>query len=392
MTRPKKNQPKTLWVLIGAAALFVALAPIAQLRAQQIANDGRWRWIDEAPEDSNAAPLFAIDSPPIFLPLETPIEDVVPSLDDLPTPSPSSFVPNPLLEDDVATEYVYRALNMSSLKIAPYGKRVFGYLDGSIARQDALNSRNDQPGFNAKSWGGGLGGDWNVLDHGVIGYGVHGASTTVKPKNGGAYSESIDSLAGNLRLGVYGALWRFDALFGIGRNWVDQFEYATGARNKFTSSQWLLDFEFGARFDKGYTRIDPFVNFRVLTLNEPRGAEAFLRTKDYTTSFADSSFRAKLGSRVSWEHATPLATLKPYLLASWAHEFGKREIYTAGESSPFPIAMRYGAHKMARDRLDLGGGIEAALRDTLDLYIQYDVVFAKEYSEYLIFTGFNKKF
>lgn len=392
MTRPKKNRPKTLWVLIGAAALFVALAPIAQLRAQQIANDGRWRWIDEAPEDSNAAPLFAIDSPPIFLPLETPIEDVVPSLDDLPTPSPSSFVPNPLLEDDVATEYVYRALNMSSLKIAPYGKRVFGYLDGSIARQDALNSRNDQPGFNAKSWGGGLGGDWNVLDHGVIGYGVHGASTTVKPKNGGAYSESIDSLAGNLRLGVYGALWRFDALFGIGRNWVDQFEYATGARNKFTSSQWLLDFEFGARFDKGYTRIDPFVNFRVLTLNEPRGAEAFLRTKDYTTSFADSSFRAKLGSRVSWEHATPLATLKPYLLASWAHEFGKREIYTAGESSPFPIAMRYGAHKMARDRLDLGGGIEAALRDTLDLYIQYDVVFAKEYSEYLIFTGFNKKF
>lgn len=392
MTRPKKNQPKTLWVLIGAAALFVALAPIAQLRAQQIANDGRWRWIDEAPEDSNAAPLFAIDSPPIFLPLETPIEDVVHSLDDLPTPSPSSFVPNPLLEDDVATEYVYRALNMSSLKIAPYGKRVFGYLDGSIARQDALNSRNDQPGFNAKSWGGGLGGDWNVLDHGVIGYGVHGASTTVKPKNGGAYSESIDSLAGNLRLGVYGALWRFDALFGIGRNWVDQFEYATGARNKFTSSQWLLDFEFGARFDKGYTRIDPFVNFRVLTLNEPRGAEAFLRTKDYTTSFADSSFRAKLGSRVSWEHATPLATLKPYLLASWAHEFGKREIYTAGESSPFPIAMRYGAHKMARDRLDLGGGLEAALRDTLDLYIQYDVVFAKEYSEYLIFTGFNKKF
>ena len=91
-------------------------------------------------------------------------------------------------------------------------------------------------------------------------------------------------------------------------------------------------------------------------------------------------------------HATPLATLKPYLLASWAHEFGKREIYTAGESSPFPIAMRYGTHKMARDRLDLGGGIEAALRDTLDLYIQYDVVFAKEYSEYLIFTGFNKKF
>lgn len=392
MTRPKKNRPKTLWVLIGAAALFVSLAPIAQLRAQQIANDGRWRWIDEAPEDLNVAPLFAIDSPPIFLPLETPIEDVVPSLDDLPTPSPSSFVPNPLLEDDVATEYVYRALNMSSLKIAPYGKRVFGYLDGSIARQDALNSRNDQPGFNAKSWGGGLGGDWNVLDHGVIGYGVHGASTTVKPKNGGAYSESIDSLAGNLRLGVYGALWRFDALFGIGRNWVDQFEYATGARNKFTSSQWLLDFEFGARFDKGYTRIDPFVNFRVLTLNEPRGAEAFLRTKDYTTSFADSSFRAKLGSRVSWEHATPLATLKPYLLASWAHEFGKREIYTAGESSPFPIAMRYGAHKMARDRLDLGGGLEAALRDTLDLYIQYDVVFAKEYSEYLIFTGFNKKF
>ena len=392
MTRSTKNRPKPLWVLIGVASLFVALCPIAKLRAQQISDDGRWRWIDDATEDSNVASLFALDHAPIFSPLEQSTQEEGQSIDDLSTRGASSFVPTLLLEDDGATEYVYRGLNMSSLKIAPYGKRVFGYLDGSIARQDALNSKNDQPGFNAKSWGGGLGGDWNVLDHGVIGYGVHGASTTVKPKNGGAYSESIDSLAGNLRLGVYGALWRFDALFGIGRNWVEQFEYATGARNKFTSSQWLLDFEFGARFDKGYTRIDPFVNFRVLTLNEPRGAEAFLRTKAYTTSFADSSFRAKLGSRVSWEHATPLATLKPYLLASWAHEFGKREIYTAGESSPFPIAMRYGTHKMARDRLDLGGGIEAALRDTLDLYIQYDVVFDKEYSEYLIFTGFNKKF
>lgn len=392
MTRPTKNRSKTLWVLIGAASLFVALCPVAQLRAQRVSNDGRWRWIDDAPKDASVASLLDLDHAPIFPPIELPTEEEPLSLNSLPTWDASSFVTPPLSDDDDATEFVYRALNMSSLKIAPYGKRVFGYLDGSIARQDAQNSKNDQPGFNAKSWGGGLGGDWNVLDHGVIGYGAYGASTTVKPKNGGAYSESIDSLAGNLRLGVYGALWRFDALFGIGRNWVDQFEYATGARNKFTSSQWLLDFEFGARCDKGYTRIDPFVNFRVLTLNEPRGAEAFLTTKNHTTSFADSSFRAKLGSRVSWEHATPLATLKPYLVASWAHEFGKREIYTAGESSPFPIAMRYGTHKMARDRLDLGGGIEAALRDTLDLYIQYDVVFAKEYSEYLFFTGFNKKF
>ncbi len=391
MTRPTKNRLQTLWVLIGAASLFVALCPLAQLRAQQIPCDGRWRWVDFAADDYGS-PLFALDSASIFPNLEIPIEEDSPSLLDLPTLECLSLSTPPFLEGDDSAEYVYRGLNMSSLKITPYGKRVFGYLDGSFARQDAQKSKYDQPGFNANSWGGGLGGDWNVLDHGVIGYGAHGASTTIKPKNGGVYSESIDSLAGNLRLGVYGALWRFDALFGIGRNWVEQFEYATGARNKFMSSQWLLDFEFGAHFDKGYTRIDPFMNFRVLTLNEPRSAEAFLTTKNYTTSFSDSSFRAKIGSRVSWEHATPLATLKPYLLVSWAHEFGKREIYAAGESSPFPIAMRYGTHKMARDRLDLGGGLEAALRQTLDLYIQYDVVFAKEYSEYLIFAGFNKKF
>ena len=47
---------------------------------------------------------------------------------------------------------------------------------------------------------------------------------------------------------------------------------------------------------------------------------------------------------------------------------------------------------MARDRLDLGGGLEAAMRQTLDLYFQYDVEFADDYVAYLFFAGLNKKF
>ncbi|MDO5308465.1 MAG: autotransporter domain-containing protein, partial [Planctomycetia bacterium] len=106
----------------------------------------------------------------------------------------------------------------------------------------------------------------------------------------------------------------------------------------------------------------------------------------------DASYRLKVGSRFSWETDMTLATVKPYLLATWSHEFGKREIYVLGDSSPCPIAYRYGAHRMARDKIDLGGGVAAALRDTLDLYAQYNVELAKEYAGYYVIAGFNKKF
>ena len=100
MTRSTKNRPKTLWVLIGAASLFVALCPIAKLRAQQISDDGRWRWIDDATEDSNVASLFALDHAPIFSPLEQSTQEEGQSIDDLSTRGASSFVPTLLLEDD----------------------------------------------------------------------------------------------------------------------------------------------------------------------------------------------------------------------------------------------------------------------------------------------------
>ncbi|MBQ1277526.1 MAG: autotransporter outer membrane beta-barrel domain-containing protein, partial [Thermoguttaceae bacterium] len=140
------------------------------------------------------------------------------------------------------------------------------------------------------------------------------------------------------------------------------------------------------------TRIEPLIGLRVLTLQEPTDAERRLASNGRPNDYADASYRLKLGSRFSWEYATHLATLKPYLTATWAHEFGDRALYAVGENTPFPIAYRYARHKMARDRLDLGGGVDAALRDTVDVFFRYDVEFAKEYSNYLFYAGFHKKF
>lgn len=184
---------------------------------------------------------------------------------------------------------------------------------------------------------------------------------------------------------------------GASKNWNEQtrtLDYGdfNVVKNKFSSTQWNYEAEFGVRFDKGYTRIEPLVNFRVLTLQEPEGAEKMLTSVLRSSDFSDASYRLKLGSRFSWEYATRFSTLKPFLVASWAHEFGQRAIYTIGDNTPYPVAYRYGKHRMARDRLNLGGGVDAALRDSVDLFFQYDVEIAAEYADYLFFAGFNKKY
>ena len=316
-----------------------------------------------------------------LIPSVAPIFPIAPSVPNTPTPSIPPTVPS---------APIVRGGYLSSLPIEPFRGRAFAYADASWGKQAEQSDDPFASGFNVASFGGGVGQDWRLTKNAIWGAGIQGRNIQLDPAKS-IYESEIDSLAGFLRLSLFGPLWRLDLSIGAAQNWNEQ---SFGAKDvtKYSSTQWNYEAEFGVRFDKGYTRVEPLVSVRVLTLSEPAEAErrlvAFGRPDDY----ADASYRLKLGSRFSWEYATHLATLKPYLSATWAHEFGDRALYTVGENSPFPIAYRFARHKMARDRLDLGGGVDAALRDTVDVFFRYDVEFAKEYTNYLFYAGFHKKF
>ena len=316
--------------------------------------------------------------------------DWSPSLPTSPSSSFASLALNAPSTQSAQTSQIVRGGYISNLQIEPFRGRVFAYADASWGKQSEQSHDLFASGFDVASFGGGVGQDWRLSKNAIWGLGFQGRNIQLDPA-ASIYESEIDSLAGFLRLSLFGPLWRFDLSIGAAKNWNEQ---SLGVKDvtKFSSSQWNYEAEFGVRFDKGYTRVEPLVGLRVLTLQEPTDAERRFASNGRPNDYADASYRLKLGSRFSWEYATHLATLKPYLTATWAHEFGDRALYTVGENTPFPIAYRYARHKMARDRLDLGGGVDAALRDTVDVFLRYDVEFAKEYSNYLFYAGFHKKF
>lgn len=308
----------------------------------------------------------------------------------LPPFSQLAFPSAALATPATPTAPVVRGAYLSNLPIAPFRGRIFAYLDGSWGRQEEQNGSPFASGFEVASFGGGVGQDWRLSKNAIWGFGFQGRGIQIDPASS-IYATDIDSLAGFLRLSLFGPLWRLDLSIGAAKHWNGQSASIFDVL-KYSSTQWNYEAEFGVRFDKGYTRVEPLVNVRVMTLQEPSDAERRLVLLGRPSDYSDASYRLKLGSRFSWEYATRLATLKPFLTATWNHEFGDRALYVSGENTPFPIVYRYAKHRMARDRLDLGGGLDAALRDTVDLFFHYDVEFAKEYANYLFYAGFHKKF
>ena len=298
----------------------------------------------------------------------------------------------PNAADSRDAQSIVRAANLSALPVAPYRGRVFGYGLASWGSQEAQERIVDRAGFNVVSYGGGAGQDWTLTDYFIWGYGVQDTQTSIDAKNSGSYDAAIDSLAGFVRMSVFDALWRVELLYGGARNTTRQTKIDTGDAGKYSSTEWFFESEFGARFDRGYTRIEPRVNLRILSLVEPEKAEQFLVANDRPKEFSDASYRMKIGSRFSWEYATAFGVATPYFSADWSHEFGSRHIYTINDQAPIPVAYRHAAHKMERDKLDLCAGLDFALRDTFDVYLRYDLEVAKEYVDYLFFAGFNKKF
>ncbi|MBR4832924.1 MAG: autotransporter outer membrane beta-barrel domain-containing protein, partial [Thermoguttaceae bacterium] len=291
--------------------------------------------------------------------------------------------------ENAASERIERGAYLSNLPIVPFRGRFFAYADASWGSQDEQNESPYASGFKVASFGGGVGQDWRLTKNAIWGYGFQGRNIQITP-DAAIYESEIDSFAGFLHMSMFGPLWRLDLSIGAGKSWNAQSSVFDVL--KYSSTQWNYEAEFGVRFDKGYTRVEPLVNFRVMTLQEPSDAERRLVLLGRPSDYSDASYRLKLGSRFSWEYATRLATLKPFLTATWNHEFGDRALYVGGENTPFPILYRYAKHRMARDRLDLGGGVDAALRDTVDVFFRYDVEFAKEYANYLFYAGFHKKF
>ncbi len=309
------------------------------------------------------------------------------------SPEASSFSLDAFAENYSVDETpIYRGTDLSILSIYPYRGRVFGHFLASWGAQDSQGVKTDVGGFDVGSFGGAIGQDWTLTQHFLWGYGIQATQTTIDAKNTNSYDSSIDSLAGFLRMSVFDALWHIDLLYGGARNWVRHAHLTTDAYTKFADTQCFFESEFGARFDKGYTRIEPRLNFRALTLVEPSSAERFIVSKARSSSFSSASYRMKLGSRFSWEYATTLGVSKPYITVDWSHEFGNRAIYTIDDQASIPVGFRFGRHKMARDKLLFGAGLDYALEETFDVYFRYDAEVAKEYSAHLFFAGFNKKF
>ncbi|MDO5310266.1 MAG: autotransporter outer membrane beta-barrel domain-containing protein, partial [Planctomycetia bacterium] len=203
-------------------------------------------------------------------------------------------------ENILVQDTIYRASNISDLAISPRRGRVVGYMSGAWASQDSQGDGDDYSGFDVSSWGGGLGQDWKFLEHCIWGYGLQAVQSKISP-NSGNYNSKLDSFSGYARMSIFDAMWRFDVVIGATKSWQKQHYFQTDSYNRFTTSQWFLETEFGARFDKGYTRIEPLVNFRAINLSEPKKASVFLTSTSFNKDFTDASYRLKVGSRFSWE-------------------------------------------------------------------------------------------
>ncbi len=289
-------------------------------------------------------------------------------------------------------QLIARGANLSALSVAPYRGRVFGCAFGSWGTQEEQSRAVDAGGFNVGSYGGVLGQDWTLTDYFLWGYGVQGAQTTLNAKNPSSYDMTVDSVAGFLHMSVFDALWRVDLLYGNAKNYARQTKIDSGAKGRFSTTEWYFESEFGAKFDRGYTRVEPRVNLRILSLVEPEKGERFFVSNERPKEFSDTSYRLRIGSLFSWEYATALGVAKPYITVDWSHEFGSRAIYAIDDQAPIPVAYRHAGHKKARDQIDLGTGLDYALRDTFDVFVKYDVGMAKGYVDYLFFAGFNKKY
>ncbi|MCF0235036.1 MAG: autotransporter outer membrane beta-barrel domain-containing protein, partial [Thermoguttaceae bacterium] len=154
---------------------------------------------------------------------------------------------------------IVRGANLSELPIAPLSGRVFGVADATFGRQDSQGYDAFRSGFKVDSYGANVGYDGRLGTRAVWGFGAQGRRVNISPA-ADTYDTRINSFGGNIHMAIFGPLWRVDLAFGTAKNWHTQ-RLSEFCANKFSTSQWNYEAEFGVRYDKGYTRIEPFLNF-----------------------------------------------------------------------------------------------------------------------------------
>ena len=284
--------------------------------------------------------------------------------------------------------------NLAELEILPFKGRVFGQFFGEWDDQEKNGESPLQYGFKTSTFGGILGQDRMLGNNVLWGFGVQGEKIRIDPVSSD-YGGNINSLSGLLHLSIFGSLWYTDLAIGVAKNWNENsMRYDSGVfKNKFDSTQWNYEGEFGLKWNQGYTKIEPFAKMRIISLQEPGTAGLFPNSSQYIPlSYSKYSYRLMLGSRFLWKYSTFLADICPSLQGFWSHEFGDMDIYTNDDNFMMSVAYRFGNNRVVRDRLNLGAGITAALKESLDLYFYYNSTLAKDYTKYSISAGFNKKF
>ena len=196
---------------------------------------------------------------------------------------------------------------------------------------------------------------------------------------------------------IFGELWYWDFSLGAARNQNRASGPVEGETRdgKKNVTQMNYQTEIGLKVKSGFTNIEPFLGVRCVTLSDGGVDFSSMKSRFSFSNSSDAgldSCRTLLGSRFSWEYATYVSTIRPFLRGIWVHEYGDENVYMTSDTLLLPIAGEFGGLTFPRDRAVLGVGVTAALRDMVDLYFDYNSTFAEEMTVYSINGGFNVKY
>ncbi len=303
-----------------------------------------------------------------------------------------SFLSSPLFSGNVTGNEIIRG-NFSHLKIAPFSFRVVGTTFGEW--DDFSGSGKDlSGGFQSSVYGMTLGADRLFGENILIGAHAIAGQVDIDPENAD-YRGGITAVGGVARMGLFGPLWYWDlSLGGSGnRNRATYPRDGVSVREKKNVTQMNYQTELGLKIKSGFTRVEPFLGFRYIYLSDG-GVDLTPSQSLFPTIEKEGlhSYRTLLGSRFLWEYAGYIATYRPFLQGFWVHEFGDETVWTASDAFLYPIAGEYGGFSFPKDRAVIGVGVSAALRDMVDLFINYNSSFAQDYLTYSLFGGFNVKY
>ena len=298
--------------------------------------------------------------------------------------------------------------NFGALEIAPFRFRVVGtsfgqwadrtWEDSSLAdflgADDPLAESLDlnlKQGFKSRAWGETLGVDWLLTENTLVGFHAVNVNMNIDPEEDG-YDGSLTAVGGLVRFSYSETRWYWDVSLGgsRNRNRAELFATDDAFLEKRDVTQMNYHTELGLKLSSGFTHIEPFVGARYITLSAG-GLDPF-DPEEYDQTRTPASARLLVGSRFSWEYATPVATIRPGLTGTWSHEFGDETIFTTDDTFLFPIATEFGGEMFSRDRAILGTSVAAQLRDMVDLFCGYSYIIAPYDVSYSVSGGFHIKY